>query len=70
MGSAAPPDVQAAVAAGRLGEAILIAMHRFQTGAAGEPVALREALAAFRALGLEETARRAALQVRLLRRGL
>lgn len=65
-----PADVQAAVAAGRLGEAILIAMQRFQTGAAGEPVALREALAAFRALGLEDTARRAALQVRLLRRGL
>jgi hypothetical protein len=65
-----PADVQAAVAAGQLGEAILIAMQRFQTGAAGEPVALREALAAFRALGLEDTARRAALQVRLLRRGL
>lgn len=69
-GAAPPPDVSAAVAAGRLGEAVLIAMQRFQTGAAGEPVALRESLAAFRALGLEDTARRAALQVRLLRRGL
>ncbi len=71
FGGAEPPqDIRTAIAAGRLGEAILLAMQRFQTGAAGEPVALREALAAFRALGLEDTARRAALQVRLLRRGL
>lgn len=65
-----PADIASLAAEGKLGEAILATMLLFQTGAAGEPVALTGALSAFRALGLEETARRGALEVRLLRRGL
>jgi hypothetical protein len=65
-----PDDIRALLGDGKLGEAILTTMLRFQTGAAGEPTALQGALAAFRALGLEETARRSALEVQLLRRGI
>ncbi|NBR91068.1 MAG: hypothetical protein EBS68_14385 [Rhodobacteraceae bacterium] len=65
-----PDDIKALLGDGKLGEAILTTMLRFQTGAAGEPTALQGALAAFRALGLEETARRSALEVQLLRRGI
>ena len=43
-------------------------MALFEHGNTGDTVALEQALSAFRALGLEDTARRAALQ--LLRLGM
>jgi len=65
-----PDRVSAALARGGLGEAILLAMHAFDLGARGNPRDLSGALATFRRLGLEDTARRAALQLMLLdRRG-
>ena len=63
----APPDgIAARVAEGRLGEAILEAIALFDHGAAGDPAALTRALSTLRAVGLEDTARRAALQVMVL----
>lgn len=54
----------------RLGEAILRAMDLFGEGARGDLDQVSDALAFFRAVGLEDTARRAALQMLLLdRRG-
>lgn len=50
----------------RLGEALLIAIGQFDIGAAGNNLALTEALRAFRAFGLEDVARRAALQLAIL----
>ncbi|ETX30620.1 hypothetical protein RISW2_07335 [Roseivivax isoporae LMG 25204] len=50
----------------RLGEAILETMALFRSGAAGNGGALTEAIATLRALGLEDTARRAALQLAIL----
>ncbi|ETX16613.1 hypothetical protein OCH239_01965 [Roseivivax halodurans JCM 10272] len=65
--NAAPPDDLAEMArSGRLGEAILRAMTLFGSGAAGNAGDLTDALATFRALGLEDTARRAALQLAIL----
>ncbi len=49
----------------RLGETILRAMHDFDSGANGNPTQLSRALTALRAVGLEDTARRAALQLML-----
>lgn len=51
---------------GQLGEAILRAMVLYGRGANGNLGDLSAALAAFRAVGLEDTARRAALQLLLL----
>lgn len=66
----AVPDVFAQdIADGRLGEVILRAMLLYQRAMAGEWKELPVALATFRALGLEDTARQAALQALLLRRG-
>lgn len=53
---------------GRLGEALLGTLAALNEGAAGDSRALREALGTLRALGLEDTARRAALQILLLDR--
>ncbi|SFE08451.1 hypothetical protein [Roseivivax sediminis] len=50
----------------RLGEAILRAMALFGSGADGNGNDLSEALGTLRALGLEDTARRAALQLAIL----
>ncbi|SLN31616.1 hypothetical protein ROJ8625_01435 [Roseivivax jejudonensis] len=50
----------------RLGEAILRTMALFSSGAAGNAGDLTDALATLRALGLEDTARRAALQLAIL----
>lgn len=55
-------------AEGRLGEAILRNIAGFDHGLDGDPRALAEALATFRALGLEDVARRAALQYLILDR--
>ena len=53
---------------GRMGEAILRALILLDDGAAGDPVALTQALATLRSFGLEDTVRRAALQILLLER--
>ena len=65
-GAGVPQDLSTMLARGQLGEAILRAMSLMDDGAAGDLRALTEALATFRAVGLEDTARRAALQVALL----
>ena len=52
----------------RLGESILIVLDLLNDGANGDASALRTALSTLRALGLEDTARRAALQTLLLER--
>jgi len=63
-----PVRLQSLVSEGRLGEAILRAIDLFDDGANGNLDELRDALAFFRAAGLEDTARRAALQILLLER--
>ncbi|SHG22778.1 hypothetical protein [Cognatishimia maritima] len=57
------------LARGQLGEVILLAMTSFQQGVEGDLRALTNSLATFRAVGLEEFARQAALQILLLDRG-
>lgn len=52
--------------ASQWGETLLRAMITFEAGASGNPAELSEALTVFRASGLDDTARSAALQVRLL----
>ena len=64
-----PAELQDHLDRGQLGEAILRAMKLFHRGAAGNFGDLSAALATFRAVGLEDTARRAALQLMLLERG-
>lgn len=63
-----PPRVQDALDKGRLGEAILRSMAYFDQGARGNPSVLSGAIAALRHLGLENTARRASLELMLLER--
>lgn len=53
---------------GRLGEALIATLDSLRDGANGDSRALRESLSTLRALGLEDTARRAALQILLLDR--
>ncbi|WP_308342320.1 hypothetical protein [Roseobacter insulae] len=65
---AGPGDLREMARAGRLGEVILRALVLLEEGAAGDPVALKDALATLRALGFEDTMRRAALQILLLER--
>lgn len=65
----APDEALVAMAAeGRLGEAILRNIAGFEQGLEGDYGALAEALATFRALGLEDVARRAALEYLILER--
>ncbi|MBK0328308.1 hypothetical protein I5535_13530 [Rhodobacteraceae bacterium F11138] len=52
----------------RLGETLLRAIRDFDRGARGNPTQLSRALSTFRAAGLEDTARRAALQLMLRER--
>lgn len=54
---------------GKLGMSILATIALLEDGANGDTAALRDALSTLRALGLEDFARRAALQVLLLERG-
>lgn len=61
-----PSDVSALLDNGQLGEAILEAMQLFAHGARGNLVDLTAAIAAFRRVGLEDTARRAALNLLVL----
>ena len=65
-GAAPRADLLAMVKQGRLGESILEVLSLLHTGTRGNDKALRDALATLRALGLEDTARRAALQTLLL----
>lgn len=66
---AAPPqELRDALDTGRLGEVILRAIALFDRGARGNPAELASALATLRAVGLEDTARRAALQLMLVGR--
>lgn len=64
-----PQNLSNKLARGQLGETILHAMTLLEGGAAGDLQSLTSALATFRAVGLEDTARQAALQVLLLERG-
>ncbi len=52
----------------RIGEAVLLAMARIETGLHGELGKLTEGLALMRRLGLDDTARRTALELMLLER--
>ncbi|WP_246227507.1 hypothetical protein [Roseobacter ponti] len=61
-------DLTALAAREQLGEALLRCLVLLEQGAAGDPAALTGALATLRALGQEDTARRAALQILLLDR--
>ncbi len=61
-----PSDINALLENGQLGEAILESMQLFAHGARGNLVDLTAAIAAFRKVGLEDTARRAALQLMIL----
>jgi hypothetical protein len=51
-----------------LGSAILQTIALLEDGARGDTAALRDAISTLRALGLEDAARRAALQTSLLER--
>ncbi len=53
---------------GRLGEAILRAIALFNEGVSGDYDQITDAIALFRAVGLEDTARRAALEFLILDR--
>lgn len=63
-----PAKLQILLDNGQLGEAILRSMDLFARGAQGNLGDLSHALAALRAVGLEDTARRATLQLMLLER--
>ncbi|WP_139838512.1 hypothetical protein [Pseudoruegeria aquimaris] len=58
----APPDYAPMLAEGRIGEAILAATDEFARAFEGDPADASEAIALLRAVGLEDTARRAALE--------
>lgn len=62
-----PPDIDALLENGQLGEAILEAMDLFSHGQRGNLVDLTAAIASFRRVGLEDTARRAALNLLIVK---
>lgn len=64
-----PQELISALNAGKLGEVILRTIALFDSGARGNPADLTAALASLRRIGLEDTARRAALQLMLIERG-
>jgi len=61
-----PQDLAEAIDSGRLGEVILRCILSFDRGAHGNPTELTDSLATLRAVGLDDTARRAALQLLLI----
>ncbi|MBY6005807.1 hypothetical protein KUV62_17940 [Salipiger bermudensis] len=61
-----PAELARRLQQGKLGEVILRSMALFETGAAGNHQDLTEALATLRAVGLEDTARRAAIELLIL----
>ena len=63
-----PEDIAAMIAQKRIGEAILAAMARIESGVNGELVKVTEGLTVLRKLGLEDVARRTALELMLLER--
>jgi len=63
-----PQELRQALDAGRLGEVILRTIVLFDSGARGNSADLTAALATLRAIGLEDTARRAGLQLMLIGR--
>lgn len=67
-GAEPPAELRDLVEEGRLGEAILRALARFEAGRRGDPAGLTDALSLLRDVGLEDIARRAALQLLLLER--
>ncbi|MAC82347.1 MAG: hypothetical protein CML66_30330 [Rhodobacteraceae bacterium] len=64
--AALPMQLAALRDRGALGEMVLRSIALYRQGVDGNPEALTDALAAFRSVGLEDTARRAALQLMLL----
>ena len=62
------PAHQVLIEEGRLGEAILLAARELDSNAGSGRETLSAALGTLRAVGLEDTARRAALQMLLLER--
>ncbi len=67
FGGAAVPDVlRGQLDEGRLGEVILRAMSLFASGADGNGQDLTDSIATFRAVGLEDLARRASLELMIL----
>ncbi len=62
------PEMQDMIARHRLGEVVLNAMQQFDDGARGNLDSLTAALTTLRAVGLEDTARQASLQLLLLDR--
>jgi hypothetical protein len=66
QGALPPARAATLLQAGRLGEALLLALDDLAAGKAGDPRRMSEALATFRAVGLEATARRAALEYLVL----
>jgi hypothetical protein len=67
-GVALPNDLAALVAAKQVGQAILTAIDRINTGVLGEERAVTEGLALLRTLGLESVARATALELMILER--
>ncbi len=67
-GQPMPEPMATEVRNGQLGEALLRAISAFNQGLAGDAPALTDALSVFRAVGLEDVARRAALQYLILDR--
>jgi hypothetical protein len=67
-GTGVPVRLTSLVSEKRLGEAILRAIEVLEGGAAGDLDELSDAIQFFRAVGLEATARRAALELMLLER--
>ena len=67
-GSPPPPELQSRVDEGKLGEALLQAMALFGAGSEGDLRSVTDALSLLRSVGLEDVARRAALQLMLLDR--
>ncbi|MDR9485402.1 MULTISPECIES: hypothetical protein [Sediminimonas] len=65
--AATPKGVQEATRDSRLGEVILTAMRQYEQGVQGNLTRISQSLATFRAVGLEDIARSAALQLLLLR---
>ncbi len=63
-----PTEVERLLQSGQLGEAVLRAMALLDSGAQGNPSDLAGALATFRRVGMDDIARRAALQLMLLER--
>lgn len=67
-GAAPAPKLETLARNGQLGQALLQSINTFNAGFAGDQLALTQALAFWRFVGLEDVARKAALQVLILDR--